>query len=196
MTYWSGVVDENDRCFLGGTPYGLMDVFGLRSEEIDGLYDWETNTIIQPEKSCEGMGRQYECRNLCQLVKPSTAKTLMIYGRDFYAGQPALLCNSFGAGKAYYVCADAEGAFYEDLFKKLIREAGITGILEGEIPEGIEVTSREGEQATYIFLQNFNPAEVQIKLPEGEILLGRKDGRMAPLENIVIKRVHTSLNLE
>ena len=187
MTYWSGVVDENDRCFLGGTPYGLMDVFGLRSEEIDGLYDWETNTIIQPEKSCEGMGQQYECRNLCQLVKPSTAETLMIYGRDFYAGEPALLCNSFGSGKAYYVCADAEGAFYDDLYKKLISEAGITGILEGEIPEGIEVTSREGEYGTYIFLQNFNSTEVQIKLPEGEVLMGRKDGRMAPLENVVIK---------
>ena len=40
-TYWSGVVDENDRCYLGGTPHGLMDVFGLMAEEIDGLYDGE-----------------------------------------------------------------------------------------------------------------------------------------------------------
>ena len=45
MTYWSGVVDEYDRCFLGGTPYELMDVFGLRSEEIDGLYVWEENSL-------------------------------------------------------------------------------------------------------------------------------------------------------
>ena len=28
MTYWSGVVDENDLCVLGGTPGGLMDVMG------------------------------------------------------------------------------------------------------------------------------------------------------------------------
>ena len=29
--------------FPGGTPHGLMDVMGLRSTEIDGLYDGEYN---------------------------------------------------------------------------------------------------------------------------------------------------------
>ena len=41
LTYWSGLVDETDKCFLGGTPYGLMDVTGVRSTEIDALFDWE-----------------------------------------------------------------------------------------------------------------------------------------------------------
>jgi len=41
LTYWSGIVDENDLCFLGGTPHALMDVMGLRSTEIDALYDGE-----------------------------------------------------------------------------------------------------------------------------------------------------------
>ena len=39
LTYWSGIVDSTDLCFLEGTPHGLMDVMGLRSTEIDGLYD-------------------------------------------------------------------------------------------------------------------------------------------------------------
>ncbi len=38
-TYWSGIVNETDLCYLEGTPHGLMDVVGLRSEEIDGLFD-------------------------------------------------------------------------------------------------------------------------------------------------------------
>ena len=62
MTCWSGVVDENDRCFLGGTPYGLMDVLGLRAEEIDGLYDWEENEIRQPQSRFAGMKESYICR--------------------------------------------------------------------------------------------------------------------------------------
>ena len=36
MTYWSGIVNETDLCHLGGTPHHLIDVLGIRSEEIDG----------------------------------------------------------------------------------------------------------------------------------------------------------------
>ena len=43
-TYWSGIVNETDLCYLKGTPHGLMDVVGLRSEENDGLFDGETNS--------------------------------------------------------------------------------------------------------------------------------------------------------
>lgn len=83
MTYWSGVVDENDLCFLGGTPHGLMDVFGLRSTELDALYDQDVNAGV-------GEGKTYEIRNFCDLVKTNGAETLLAYRDDFYAGYPAL----------------------------------------------------------------------------------------------------------
>ncbi|MBQ7840537.1 MAG: beta-galactosidase [Lachnospiraceae bacterium] len=189
MTYWSGVVDENDRCFLGGRPYDLMDVFGLRAEEIDGLYDWEENSICQPlegEKFAD-MKDSYTCKYLCELVKPTTAKTLMVYGSDFYAAQPALLCNTYGDGKAYYVCADAEQEFYDDLYRKLAAEAGLESLLDGEIPAGVEVTSRKNDDAGYIFIQNFNREKVKIKLPEGEVIYGEKDGSLEPLGSVVVR---------
>ena len=31
ITYWTGLVDGTDKCFLGGTPYGLMEAAGLRT---------------------------------------------------------------------------------------------------------------------------------------------------------------------
>ncbi len=187
LTYWSGVVDENDLCFLGGTPHGLMDVFGLRSEEIDSLYDDEENLLCRTDEAPEGMKDSYVCKYLCQLVKPASARTLMTYGKDFYAGTPALLENDFGAGKAYYVCADAEQAFYDDFYERLTKEAGISPILSTEIPDGVEVTSRSGENADYIFFQNFNRHDVKVQLPEGEVIFGDKEGNMKPLGNIVVK---------
>ena len=36
-SYWSGIADDTDRCYLEGTPHGLMDVLGIRSTEIDGF---------------------------------------------------------------------------------------------------------------------------------------------------------------
>ena len=65
MTYWSGIVNETDLCYLEGTPHSLLDVFGLRSKEIDGLYEWEENSLIPiPENSLQ-LHTSYKCKNLC-----------------------------------------------------------------------------------------------------------------------------------
>ena len=46
ISYWSGLVDETDKCYLEGTPHGLMEAAGIRAEEIDAFYDWEENVGI------------------------------------------------------------------------------------------------------------------------------------------------------
>ena len=187
LTYWSGVVDENDCCFLGGTPHDLMDVFGLRSEEIDALYDWEENEICQPtDVKYEGMQDSYICKYLCQLVKPTTAKTLMAYGKDFYAGSPALLVNHYGKGKAYYVCADVCQEFYDDLYGKVAAEAGVCGFSGQKLPGGLELTCRETEDRIYYFAQNFSNEEVPLNLPDGEVLFGDGSSMLKPLGNLVL----------
>ena len=170
LTYWSGVVDEYDLTVLGGTPGGLMDVMGLRSTEIDSLYDGESNVL---EPVAGGIYDQsYRCEHLCQLVAPTTAKALFTYGEEFYAGTPALTVNDFGSGKAYYVCADAEQKFYDDVYAQIVREAGVQKPLTREIPAGFEVSTRTGEKAEYIFVQNFNNETVSfdVKVEGADVL--------------------------
>lgn len=118
MTYWSGIVNETDLCYLEGTPHSLLDVFGLRSKEIDGLYEWEENSLIPiPENSLQ-LHTSYKCKNLCDLVQLNGATPLMNYGSDFYQGTPALTVNQYGKGYAYYICTDAEELFYHDFYAK------------------------------------------------------------------------------
>ena len=108
MTYWSGIVNETDLCYLEGTPHSLLDVFGLRSKEIDGLYEWEENSLIPiPENSLQ-LHTSYKCKNLCDLVQLNGATPLMNYGSDFYQGTPALTVNQYGKGYAYYICAKSQ----------------------------------------------------------------------------------------
>ena len=190
MTYWSGIVDDTDLCYLGGTPYGLMDVFGLRSTEIDALYDWENNVSIPVEGNSLGLNAQWNCKNLCDIVKVSTAEVLGVYGEDFYAGMPTITKNQYGKGIAYYVCADFEQGFYDDFISKIV---GLTNIKKPVkvIPNGIEVTTRKSEQNEYIFIQNFNNHEVDIKieLEDAKIILGKYEhGKMQKFETIVIKK--------
>lgn len=185
LTYWSGVVDENDLCVLGGTPGGLMDVMGLRSTEIDALYEGENNEMISA-----GDGRRYTCEHLCQLVDLKTAKPLYLYGGDFYAGTAAATENDFGSGKAYYICADAEQKFYDDLYAGIVAEAGIRKVFSGEIPEGIAVSVRTDAENEYIFIQNYNaqPTAFLPEMEDAELMLGELTGEMKPFSTAVLKR--------
>lgn len=189
LTYWSGIVDETDLCFLGGTPHGIMDVMGLRSTEIDALYDWEQNSAIPVSGNEVELEHTWKCDKLCDLVKVSTAEVLAVYGEDFYEGWPALTRNVYEKGCAYYICADFEQGFYDELYSKIVQTAGVKRPLE-KIPDGVEVTIRYGKGYEYLFVQNFNRHAVEIELPveQAEVLLGKYDGTIASLGTVVLKR--------
>ena len=98
-----------------------MDVLGLRSTEIDGLYDWEENQMVPETGNQLGLTGTYICKNLCDLVELRGAKPLMTYGSDFYQGYPCLTVNTFGKGNAWYVAADADEKFYADFLGKVVK---------------------------------------------------------------------------
>lgn len=113
----------------------------------------------------------------------------MVYGREFYQGAPAVVKNSFGKGKAYYVGADAEQDFYDDFYGSLIGKTGIAPVVRGTVPQGIEVSRRTGTDADYVFVQNFKNESVDIRGMglEGEILYGGGMEALAPYESLVLK---------
>ena len=188
LSYWSGLVDGTDRCFLGGTPYGLMDVAGIRSTEIDALYDWEENHAIPEAGSHLGISNVYTCKNLCELVEVSDAEVLMRYGEDFYQGYPVLTHKAFGKGHIYYVCADMELGFYQDFYGKVAVEADLKSPIE-IIPEGVSVTVRENEDTEYLFIQNYARKPQAVPVPaEYELLYGTESEVMAPLQTRILKK--------
>jgi beta-galactosidase len=188
LTYWSGIVDFADRCFLGGTPNGLMDVFGLRRTETDGLFDGEVNELAAGNDSM--FTRSYECKHLCDLLKTDTAKAHLYYGKEFYQGTPAVTGNKFGKGTAYYVGSDAEQAFYDDFYEMLVKEKGIALPISGKIPEGVEVTTRSVEDVDFIFVQNYRNEAVDIKIMnlQGEIICGDSRENLKAYETLILKK--------
>ena len=187
MTYWSGVVDNDDRCYLGGTPHGLNEVLGLRSQEIDALYDDESNFFVPVSTSL--FGKNYTCKNLCELVEVTTGEVLMRYGTDFYKGFPAVTKNTYGKGSAYYICADVEESFYDELYSMVLKELSINGPVQGDIPASIEVNTRHDGEMEYVFIQNFANEIVDIsKLSiDGILLIGENTKQLKAYETIVLK---------
>lgn len=188
MTFWSGIVDETDLCHLGGVPHGLLDVLGLRVEEIDGLLDGETNRLVRSPAAAGWAGESYTCANLCELVRLQGAQPLLTYAEDFYKGYPAVTCNTFGLGTAWYVCADAEPQLYEDLCCAILRRLGLRPLIK-DIPAGLEVSSRQKAGQEYIFLQNFTAGPLAVQAPEAaELLYGCFDGTLRGYATAVFRR--------
>ena len=127
---------------------------------------------------------RYKLTELCERIHPQGAQVLARYAEDFYAGEPALTVNRFGEGNAYYLAAKAGMKFYRDFYHALVEQAGVDGARLGELPSGVVVSKRRGDEADYLFVQNWNATPASFELPE----------RLADLETG--KPVHGELTLE
>lgn len=156
-TVFSGVVDENDLAFEG-YPGPLSKVLGIRVEEIDALYEGQTNTIVM----ADGSG-SYSCQRLCDLVHSERATVLATFGNDFYAGMPALTENRFGEGRALFLASDADDRMLDDLYARLLANHGIAPALEA--PAGVELTVRQNAEHDLLFILNHNATPASITLP-------------------------------
>jgi len=98
------------------------------------------------------------------------------YEDDFYAGGPAVTCNSFGSGKAWYVAARLDGDFQTDFFTSLINDLGITRALAAQLPAGCTAQVRTDGESEYVFLMNFmaRPANVDVGAGGESLATGKR----------------------
>ncbi|KRF06626.1 beta-galactosidase [Paenibacillus sp. Soil766] len=161
-TFFSGIVNENDRVTLGGYPGELRNVLGIWAEEIDALFPDQSNQI-QLTEPWGGLDGSYQCGILCDLIHAEGAEVKAVYGKDFYQGMPALTVNKFGAGQAWYVASSPEPAFLQGLLGNLCQDKGITAPIP-PVP-GVEVSTRTNEQnESFVFILNHNNQAATIAL--------------------------------
>lgn len=150
-TYMTGVADENDRCIFGAAPGELSETLGLWVEETDAMFPDEQNSILVNVNSLP-LQEKYTSGFLCDVIRPTTAKTLAVYGDDFYKGVPCVTVNEVGAGKAYYLGCEPDDAFLSDFVGCICEEQGLTPLFEtgGEI----ELSTRTGKDGDVTFVIN------------------------------------------
>ena len=163
-TYWSGIVDESDLCFLGGFPGPLRKVLGIWSEEIESLADWESNCIVFNNNNELGLKGEFKAVELCDLIHAESASVLAEYTNDFYAGRPSVTVNNFGEGKAYYVASRNSEEFNDVFFGKLIDTLNIHKTIEADLPYGVTAQQRTDGKNKYVFIMNFNDSDCNITL--------------------------------
>lgn len=155
MTYFSGIVDEHDHVQLGGYPALLNDVLGIRVEEWQAYPEGKGNSI-----QFEDSKKSIPVTAWCDLLKTTTAETIARYQGDFFAGQPAITRNKFGAGEAWYVGTQLNAATRRTFTEQRCAEKGITPLINAG--EKIEATLREGPQGRFLFVINHSKSAATV----------------------------------
>lgn len=170
VTYWSGIVDQNDLCFLGGFPGGegspLRRTLGIWAEEIDSLYDHERVLFEMETHSGFGFSGEFKAKHLMEHIHLETAEALAYYREDLFDACPVITKNQLGKGCAYYIAARTETEFNELFYISLANLHGIRKPIEN-VPYGVSVTTREDEQSRYLFIMNFLNEPRDLKVPHG-----------------------------
>ena len=166
-TYFTGYVDTDQLCYLGGFPGdGLKDLFGIVSEEIDSFYPSDRNGIEMTD------GSRWEVRDYAEILRVQDARTLGVYTDDFYQGMAAVTCKEYGKGRAYYVAARTDAIQMLSLFEKMLADAGVP---VRKLPEGVEYHVRSGEEGNYAFYLNCTAQELTISGVQGKDLVTEGD---------------------
>ncbi len=121
LTFLSGWVNETDLVFEGGFPGPLRALAGVWAEELDALWKSQSNRAVPVKGNDLGLQGDYRIETFCELVHAEGSQVLAVYGDDWYAGRPVLTRNRFGKGEVYYVAAQTDQRFLDDLMTALVK---------------------------------------------------------------------------
>ena len=166
-TYFSGIVNDTDLCFLGGFPGPLRKLLGIWVEEMDALPDSQRRKIEMVPDAGHGLSGSYEARHFLDLPHLEGARALAVYAEDFYKGRPALTVNECGKGRAYYVASRNDDRFLNDFLGFLAADLQLPRALPIELPHGVTAQTRFAEDGRrFIFVLNFTNRPVTLSLDE------------------------------
>jgi len=156
VSYFSGIVDENDRFYPGAFPAPLRKLLGIKVEEFDPYPNGHANTVAY-------QGQTFACSLWSDVIQLEGADAIATYTGHWYAGRPAVTSYSFGTGKSVYIGTELDTECLGALLMELITEKGISAPLLA--PENVEVLQRDTDQNKHLLIINHNQEDVRLDLP-------------------------------
>ena len=156
VSFFSGIVDENDAVVLGGYPGALRDLLGIVVDEFLPLRVGET-VRLSDGASADLWADDIRLRG---------AEAVTEYADGPAAGKPAVTRHAVGAGEAWYVSTRLAGA---DLRALLARIPAARSEFAAA-PETVEVVTRRGADADYVTVINHGEAEATVAVAGYELL--------------------------
>ena len=165
-TYFSGVVDENDRVWLGGYPGALRDLLGITIEEFVPMLPGETASLASGTVARDWTERIVR-------VEPDVEVLDAYVGGDL-DGAPAITRRRSGhdsGGSATYVSAAIGRAGAADVIRRLADDIPALAADPLAADGDVDVIIRRHEGGRFVFLANRTDAEVVVAAA-GDLIAG------------------------
>ncbi|MFD5403171.1 beta-galactosidase [Streptomyces griseorubiginosus] len=174
VSYFSGIVDEDDAVHEGAYPGALRDVLGLTVEEFSPLLPEQLVRVTGPD------GSEFTGDVWTEFVVPRGAETVWTYADGLTAGHPAVTRHRCGRGTAWYVSTRPTARGLDALLGWAAEDAGLPS--RADLPHDVEVVRRVGASGSFAFVVNHTATEAKVPLDGAgtELLTGeRTAGRLA-----------------
>jgi beta-galactosidase len=176
-TYFSGIVDENDRIWLGGYPGAFRDLLGIRIEEFGPLLDYQSVTL-----STGALGTLWTDR--IEVTDPAV-EVLASYTSGEYAGRPAItrrpVVGPHRLGSASYVSTRLSAPDRVGALAQLCAGAGVAS----ELPEPLRGRVELAIRGRHLFVINRTDEPVELAGVPGVSPLGQPS--TLPARGVAVK---------
>jgi beta-galactosidase len=153
MSFFSGIVDENEHIRLGGYPAPFRDMLGLVVEEFAPYSETQSNSIRTAD------GKKFTCTFWGDVILTKNAKAIATFENDYYAGNVAVTQNQFGKGNAFYVGTLLDSNGMNWLIEFVCKTAGVQSV---SLPAGIEIVHRTNGKSEFIFALNYSDEKATV----------------------------------
>lgn len=163
VTFFSGIVDENDRVRLGGYPGAFRDLLGITVEEFAPLLPGDRVTLDSGARADLWTER----------LHTRGAEAIARYTDGPLPGVPAITRNGHGRGTAWYLATALAPAALRDTMRTVAAAAGLTAV--GPESDGtVEVVRRRAPAGTarpsYLFVINHGESAVAVAAHGHELI--------------------------
>lgn len=156
----SGMKDDDNSLQTERQPGPLATLLGGRVEQYYALL----NPVL-----VQGSWGTGECQLWAELLsaKDSGTEVLMRYGKSngWLDGQPAAITRKIGKGRITYIGAWLDAKTMTTAAKWMTDNSGVKPAF-GDVPAGVEVSTRYGAHSVVYMLINFSGASQAITLPD------------------------------
>lgn len=211
VSYFSGIVDEDDAVHLGGYPGVLRDMLGLTVGEFLPLREGERVTLESPaaatasgsgSSSHSGSGsgsgsgeptalpRQGEGAVWSEEIHLAGAEAVYRYGDGPAPGGPAVTRNSLEDGTVWYVSTSPDPHTLREILRAAAADAGVA--FDTRTPDTLEIVERRSAAGTrFLFLINHGEHAAAVPAAGHDLLSGEHcaAGALVPAGSVRVLRL-------
>jgi beta-galactosidase len=161
ITFFSGIVDEDDRVRAGGYPGAFRESLGIRVEEFSPL---------APEHRVK-LDSGATASLWAERLQVTSAEIVARYLDGPLPGVPAITRNRFGTGDAWYLATALDAASYQDLLGTIADAAGLG---RRGLGSSVEIVRRASATDSFLFVINHGQTAIDVAVAGQELITGTR----------------------